>query len=231
MKIELFERFRGGIVVSCQAEGDDPFNTPVNVALFAEAARMGGACGIRSEGLAKIAAIKKRVDLPMIGLLKTSFPDGSVRITGSFSEVEALLTLGCDIISIDGTSRFRDGYASGADFIREVKRRYECTVMADISTYDEGLACAEVGADCLSTTLSGYTPYTRIESDLPDVELVRKLVKAVTVPVFAEGRINTPALAKMVLDCGAWGVVVGTAITRPRVITQWFVKTLKNKEI
>lgn len=174
---------RGEIIVSCQAEGCDPFNVPEYVALFAQAAMMGGAKGIRTEGIEKIKAIKRVVNLPIIGLLKTSFPDGSVRITGSFSEVEELLSVGCDIVSIDGTSRFRDGYIAGADFIREVKKRYGCTVMADISTYEEGLACAEAGADCLSTTLSGYTPYTQSESGLPDVELVRRLVHAVTIPV------------------------------------------------
>jgi len=26
---------------------------------------------------------------------------------------------------------------------------------------------------------------------------------------------------------GAWGVVVGTAITRPRVITQWYINAMK----
>ena len=44
-------------VVSCQSEGDDPFNTPSGVSLFAKAAEMGGADAIRSEGLAKTKKI------------------------------------------------------------------------------------------------------------------------------------------------------------------------------
>ena len=148
--------------------------------------------------------------------------DGFVKITGSFEDVESLLETGCDIISIDGTMRIREGI-SGPDFITKVKEKYNCIVMADISTYEEGIACAKAGADCISTTLSGYTPHTISDLELPDSELVCKLVKDISIPVFAEGRINTPQLAKQMIENGAWAVVVGTAITRPRVITKWFV--------
>ena len=44
---KLLEQLRGGMIVSCQAEGDDPFNAnPEYMALFARAAEMGGAIGI-----------------------------------------------------------------------------------------------------------------------------------------------------------------------------------------
>ena len=91
---KILERLKGGMIVSCQAEGDDPFNyNPEYMALFARAAEMGGAIGIRSQGIAKIEAIKRATKLPAIGLLKSQFPDGTVRITGSFDEVEHFFML------------------------------------------------------------------------------------------------------------------------------------------
>ena len=48
--------------------------------------------------------------------------------------------------------------------------------MADISTYEEGVQCAELGADIISTTLSGYTEESTNEKDTPDFELLEKLV-------------------------------------------------------
>ena len=101
---KVLESLRNGLIVSCQAESGDPFNDPEKTVLFAKAAIMGGAVGIRSEGLEKIAQIKKQVTIPVIGLIKSQFDDGFVKITGSFGDVESLLEAECDIISIDRKS-------------------------------------------------------------------------------------------------------------------------------
>jgi glucokinase len=45
----------------------------------------------------------------------------------------------------------------------------------------------------------------------------------VDVPVIAEGRIQTAAQVRAALEAGAYAVVVGTAITRPEMITRGFV--------
>lgn len=226
-KIGILESLKDSFVVSCQAEGEDPFNTPEYVGLFARAAQMGGAKAIRSEGLKKIEYIKRNVDLPVIGLLKSKFDDGTVRITGSFCEVESLIDLGCDIIAIDGTFRLRDGL-TGPEFISEVKKRYDCIVLADIARYEEGVAAQAAGADCVSTTLSGYTPETFEKNNgLADYELITKLSQSLNIPVFAEGRINTPKDAEQAMAVGAYAVISGSAITRPRVITSWFVNAIK----
>lgn len=226
--MHVIETLRGEMIVSCQAEGTDPFNTPEYVALFAKAAMMGGAKAIRSEGLEKIKAIKASVDLPVIGLLKSAFADGTVRITGSMREAELLITAGCDIIAVDGTFREREGL-SGPDFIHTIKMRYpDMPVLADIATLKEAEACQQAGADCVSTTLSGYTPETRTDSPVADFALIAQASRRLTVPVFAEGRINTPEEAAQAIALGAYAVITGTAITRPRVITQWFVHAIKN---
>lgn len=223
---KLIEQLKGGMIVSCQAEGDDPFNAdPEYMALFARAAEMGGAIGIRTQGIAKLEAIKRATPLPVIGLLKSQFEDGTVRITGSFDEVEQLITSMSDIVAIDGTFRKREGL-TGPEFIREVKKRYGCLVLADIATYDEAKACEEAGADCVSTTLNGYTPDTMQYHDGPNYEVLKECVNGLSIPVFAEGRYNTPSEAGEAMKLGAYAVISGTAITRPRVITQWFVEEI-----
>ena len=220
---KLIEQLKGGLIVSCQAEGDDPFNAdPEYMALFARAAEMGGAIGIRTQGIAKLEAIKRATSLPVIGLLKSQFNDGTVRITGSFDEVEQLIKSKSDIVAIDGTLREREGL-TGPDFIDVVKKRYGCLVLADIASFSEAKACEEAGADCISTTLNGYTPDTMQYHDGPNYDVLKECVNALSIPVFAEGRYNTPREAGKAMELGAYAVISGTAITRPRVITQWFV--------
>jgi len=224
---EIFNLIKRGLIVSCQAEGDDPFNSPEAVTLFAKAAVMGGAVGIRSEGIEKTKFILREVNVPVIGLLKSKFEDGYVRITGSFDDVEQLIKTGCQIIAVDGTFRKREGLR-GPEFISEIKKKNDVIIMADISTYAEGVACVDYGADCISTTLSGYTPDTKYyPMDKPDFDIIEKLVKDVSIPIIAEGRINRPEQASGMIARGAWSVVVGTAITRPKSITSWYVEAIK----
>lgn len=227
-KAELYDLLKSGMIVSCQAEGDDPFNAdPSYMALFARAAQMGGAAGIRTQGIAKLKAIKCAVGLPVIGLTKTLFEDGTVRITGSFKEVEDLIAAGSDMVAIDGTFRSREGL-SGPDFIKEAKARYGCLILADIATLDEAIACEVAGADAVSTALNGYTPDTAASlSDAPNLALLSEASARLAIPVFAEGRYNTPQDAADAIRNGAFCVVTGTAITRPRVVTGWFVEKIK----
>ncbi len=223
---EIFQKLKGGLIVSCQAEGDSPFNSPEGVTMFAKAAQSAGAAGIRSEGIDKTRAIIKNIGLPVIGLVKSKFENGYVRITGSFKDVEELLSIGVDIIAVDGTFRKREG-KTGPEFISALKGKHDCIVMADISSFDEGIACAEAGADCVSSTLSGYTPDSNNNGkDAPDFDLVRKLSSSLKIPVFAEGRINSPEMAVKMKQSGAWSIVVGSAITRPSIITGWYVDAL-----
>ena len=226
-KNKIIESLKNGMIVSCQAEGDDPFNAdPEYMALFARAAEMGGAIGIRTQGIAKLEAIKRATKLPVIGLLKGQFADGTVKITGSYLEVEQLINAKSDIVAIDGTFREREGL-TGPNFIREVKKRYGCLVLADIATFEEAKACEDAGADCISTTLNGYTPNTLQFHDGPNYDVLKECVSGLSIPVFAEGRYNMPTEAGEAMKLGAFAVISGTAITRPRVITQWFVAEIK----
>jgi putative N-acylglucosamine-6-phosphate 2-epimerase len=222
----LMQNLHHSLIVSCQSEGDDPFNeNPEYMALFARAVEMGGAKGIRTQGIKKLKAIKRACSLPVIGLLKSQFADGTVKITGSFSEVEQLIEAGSDIIAIDGTFRIRENL-TGPDFIAEVKNRYGRVVLADIATYEEAIACSSNGVDCISTTLNGYTPDTLMYHDGPNLALLEDIVKNIDKPIFAEGRYNTPKDAYDAIQLGAHAVITGTAITRPRVVTSWFVEAI-----
>ena len=108
---------KGRLVVSCQAEPPSPFDNPRDVVSFARCAIMGGAAGIRSCGIEKIKAILEITDLPVIGLTKDRFPDGTIRITGTFAEVESLVNIGIHIIAVDGTFRERENGLTGPQYI------------------------------------------------------------------------------------------------------------------
>lgn len=220
-------RLRGGLIVSCQALPDEPLHGAEIMARMAIAARMGGAVGIRANTPADIAAIRAAVpDLPLIGLYKVAVPGfEDVYITPRLEDARAVADAGADIIALDATDRAHPEGTS-ADLIRAVKRATGKAVMADISTVDEAVAAQEAGADVVSTTLSGYTPYSPQQAG-PDLVLVRRLAARLTLPVIAEGRITDPDEARTALLAGAFAVVVGGAITRPQQITRRFAEALR----
>ena len=136
---------------------------------------------------------------------------------------------GADVIAIDATQRPRPAYATLAEYIAAIHAATGLPVMADISTFEEGLAAAEAGADLVSTTMSGYTPYSPTQAG-PDLELVRRLALSLNVPLVAEGRYHTPEQAAEALAAGATTVVVGGAITRPQEITRRFTQALRAQD-
>ena len=224
---ELADRLRGGLVVSCQALPHEPLFGAEIMARLAVAAGAGGAVGIRANSPADIAAVRAATDLPLIGLSKVDVPSFDVYITPTLADAQAVSEAGADIIALDATSRpHPEGLT--ADFIRQVRARTGKPVLADISTDDEARDAQDAGADFISTTMSGYTPYSPQTSE-PDLGLVRRLAAVLSVPLIAEGRIATPEQARAALDAGAWAVVVGGAITRPQQITERFARALRDR--
>ena len=210
-------------MVSCQAYPGEPMRTPDTMCRVAQAAATGGAVGIRAQGLDDIAAIRAAVDLPLIGLWKDG--DDDVFITPTLEHALAVAQAGAHVVAIDGTVRRRPDGLSLAATIAAVHKLTGALVMADCSTFDEGVAAAAAGADLVGTTLAGYTAYTE-KGDGPDVGLVARLAASLRVPVIAEGRIHTPAQAAAAMHAGAHAVVVGTAITHPTTITGWFAAAI-----
>ncbi len=221
---KLFEELRGKLIVSCQARKDEPLYNPLVMSRMALAAEVGGAAAIRAEGVNDIKSIRKMTHLPIIGLRKNKYKDSDIYITPTKAEIEELLTTPCEVIALDMTDRERPYRQTSASLIKEI-HKFDRLALADVSTYEEGIAAVRNGADAVSTTMSGYTPYSP-QQEAPDFTLVGRLAAALDVPVFAEGRISTPEDAKKMIAIGAWAVVVGTAITRPQVITSRFVKAM-----
>ncbi len=223
----LFDRLHNGLIVSCQALPDEPLCGAAHMAAMALAAAYGGACAIRANGPADIAAIRQAVDLPIIGLEKQDLPGYAVRITPTVALALRVARAGADIIALDATCRPHPDGLSLPERIRRVHDQTGCPVLADVATFDEGLAAEAAGADLVSTTLSGYTG-DGPAPDGPDFELLEKLAARLRTPVIAEGRISTPQQAARALELGAFAVVVGGAITRPQWITRQFVERMQN---
>ena len=227
----IFHSLKKKLIVSCQAEGDSPFNHPQMMAAFAEEARRGGAGGFRTEGIENLKAIRRQQTLPVIGLIKDHYSDGSVCISRRADQIRQLQEAGADIVAVDGTFRIFDGM-DGPSLIRYMKSQEIRLIMADISSPEEALACIEAGADCISTTLGGYTPHTAQKvTNEPDFDLLTDCLKlaAPDIPVFAEGRYNRPEWAARAIESGAWSVVVGSASTRPHLITKWFCHAISER--
>lgn len=215
---------KGRLIVSCQARKDNPLHGPVFMGAMALAARDGGAGAIRANGVEDVRAVKA-AGLPVIGIDKVFDDRVPVYITPTKKACDALAEAGADIIGIDATPRPRIG-DSPEEIIRHIRDRLGLEVFCDISTVEEGLIAEQAGATYLATTLSGYTDYTKRTDSEPDFALIEALCARVAIPVIAEGRLNTPALARQAIDCGAYCVVVGTAITNPREITRGFAGAL-----
>ena len=124
--------------------------------------------------------------------------------------------------------RERPGGESLETLVARIRSRYPAVLlMADISTVGEAVTAQALGFDCVGTTLYGYTAETAGHS-LPenDCAFLKAVLAAVTVPVVAEGNVDTPERAARCLALGAHTVVVGGAITRPQQITERFMAAI-----
>ncbi len=218
------QRLEGRLIASCQAAEGDAFRSPESMKLFAQAALAGGAVAIRANSPEDIAAIRSLTDVPIIGIQKSVADDGRVLITPSFEAARALHMAGATCIALDVTSRGRQFGA--LERIRQIKEQLNVPVMADIATVEEGIVAAQGGADFVLSTLRGYTPETAYVNRFQP-EFIRELVATCSVPVIAEGRIHTTAEARLAIGSGAFAVIIGTAITRPRDLASAFARAIE----
>lgn len=223
------KEIKNNLIVSCQALEDEPLHSSFIMSRMALAAKMGGAKGIRANSIDDIREIKKVVDLPIIGIIKKDYSGTPVYITPTMKEVDDLVKEGVDIIAMDATFSKRLDNETIDVFFKKVKNKYpQQMFMADCSTVAEAVHADEIGFDFIGTTLVGYTPQSKGDKiDANDFEIMRKIIEEVKHPVIGEGNLNTPIKAKRALDLGCYSVVVGSMITRPQVITKYFVDEIK----
>jgi N-acylglucosamine-6-phosphate 2-epimerase len=229
MSKKLISNLKHGLIVSCQALEEEPlFGSEIMVSM-AMAAEEGGAVAIRANTPRDIAAIKQKCSLPVIGLYKKHYPGSDVYITPTIREVKEIYEAGADLIAFDATRLARPDGLSLEEFVSSIRQQLPTALLlADVSTFEEGNTAMDMGADVVSTTMSGYTPYSK-QQDKPDIELVSRLSALRIIPVFAEGRIWTPEECVSCFKAGAHAVVVGTAITRPQEITRKFVNAIQGE--
>ena len=221
--MEIITNLKGKIVVSSQAMPDEPLYKEECMTAMMASVINGGADALRVAG-ARDVRIAKNFGVPVIGLTKPEKLPVNWRevvyITPTLKEVNELIDAGADIIAFDGTSRSRGG-CTLEEIINKIHAQGKLA-MADISTFEEGINCAKLGADIISTTLAGYTSHSGEPTKGPDYELLKKLVEKIDKPVILEGRIWEPEEVKKAFELGAHCVVIGSAITRPQLIVKRF---------
>lgn len=214
------------VIVSVQAMPNEPLYKEECMMAMMKSVMNGGAKTLRVAGVRDVKNAKS-LNSNVIGITKPDkLPDNwkeVVYITPTTVETQQLIDAGADIIAFDGTSRPRPNNCKLEDIIKLIKANNRLA-MADISTLEEGINCKKLGADVLSTTLSGYTMESLSDSDEPDYDLLKRLVEKTNMPIILEGRIWEPYQVKKAFDLGAHAVVIGSAITRPQLITKRFIE-------
>lgn len=239
---DVIDSIDGAMIVSCQASKGEPLCHPDHILALSLSGINGGARGLRLEGVENIAHVRRKVDeiyqgsVPIVGLTKSEISAEerltSVYITASFEEAKALADAGADIIALDATGRKRADGMSLKDTIERIHGELNKAVWADCATFSEGLAAHEAGADIVSTTLYGYTAETALPKEAgPGLDLLKEFITHIKGPVILEGRIWQPEELTRAFELGAHAVVVGSAITRPQLITERFVKAIPSRRV
>lgn len=214
------------LIVSCQALEDEPLFGPQIMARMALAAQIGGASAIRANSPQDIKAIKRLVDLPLIGLWKRKLEHYQVYITPTFADSRAVLQAGADYVALDCTARKRPEPL--AEIFEKIRDAFpDRGIIADIATLNDAKKVFALRPDYISTTLSGYTEESRTRPK-PDLTLIKEIKDLTNIPILAEGNYNDGVQGANALKQGAYAVVIGGAITRPQVITRRIYQEMAN---
>lgn len=221
-RIALLSSLKGRLIVSCQADPGDPMDDLDALTRVATSVLRGGAAALRAEGPNSIQSFRKITDRPIIGMVKAKDANGEVYITPTFAAAQAVSDAGADIIALDCTHRRLSEAEPWPELIHRIHTNLGRPVLADIASLEDGIAAQEAGANAVATTLYGYTAETAGIRQM-SWPLLEALVARLKIPVIAEGHIQQPEDVSKALGLGAHAVLVGSAITRPQIITARFV--------
>ena len=215
--MKVLDRLRGGLIVSVQAREGSALDDAQVLAAMARAAQENGAAGVRIQGVRNLEAVRRRVDVPVIGIIKRQYDGFEAYITPTLTEVREVLACGAEIVAFDATGRPHPDGTTVPALVAAIHAG-GALAMDDCALSEDGVCAVAAGADIVATTLTGYTKETQGIS-LPALGLVRDL-REMEAFVICEGGIHAPAQAAEALAAGADAVVVGTAITN----TEWLVR-------
>lgn len=233
------KKLKRGLVVSCQATPEEPMFGSDIMAKMAIAAQQGGAVAVRVNTYPDLVAVRQAVDIPILGLIKSTYEGYYPYITPTMKEVDLVVKSGAEIVCIDATKYPRPDGRTLEQFITDIREKHpEAEILADVSTVEEGLYAQQLGVDYVATTLVGYTPDTIDQTAEviqefrePNFEIIEQLVKVVDIPVLAEGRFWDSVNAIKALQKGAHAVAIGAGITRPQIITKKIVDAINESDL
>lgn len=231
---EILDKIKNKLIISVQSAKNEPLNNEIAMnALIDTVILLGKIDVLRLAGVRDIKNTKEKYkdSVVVIGITKPDIIPVNykeiVYITPALTDAKSLIEAGADIIALDSTKRKRpnnENLKTIIDFIHSKNK----LVMADISTFDEAEYAFNLGADIISTTLSGYTKETENNPETPDFKLVEKCKKELNCPVILEGKIKDESDVKKAFESGAYAVVIGSMVTRPHKIIENFKKGLIN---
>ncbi len=231
---EVLDKIKNKLIISVQSAKNEPLNNEIAMnALIDTVILLGKIDVLRLAGVRDIKNTKEKYkdNVVVIGITKPDIIPVNykeiVYITPALTDAKSLIEAGADIIALDSTKRKRPNNESLKTIIDFIHSKNKL-VMADISTFDEAEYAFNLGADIISTTLSGYTKETENNPETPDFKLVEKCKKELNCPVILEGKIKDESDVKKAFESGAYAVVIGSMVTRPHKIIENFKKGLIN---
>lgn len=226
----ILNKIKNKIIVSSQAQKNEPlYNEIAMNALIETIVVLGKTDCLRLAGARDVKNTKEKFgdSVVVIGITKPDIIPVNykelVYITPNIEDANSLIEAGADIIAFDATKRERK--TSVLELINFIHSKNKMA-MADIAEFNEAKEAYELGADIISTTLSGYTKNTENTPDAPDFNLLQKCAKELKCPIILEGKTKDYKDVKHAFELGAYAVVIGSMVTRPHKIIEEFKKGL-----
>ena len=105
--MDILKKIKSKLIVSCQPVVGGALDNESSILSIAEASVDGGAVGLRINDKQNVYNIKKKLNVPVIGIKKREIIGSNVIITPFSEDVTALADSGADIVAFDATFRER----------------------------------------------------------------------------------------------------------------------------